>query len=88
MWNSGYMMCQTPCDLNCKINTLTNAKMHAAKWSEGKGAIPFVNWKACRAHRSAASLTGVFPSFKHSATTGPNMEAWIVIAEGFACHRY
>lgn len=48
-------------------------------------AVPFVNWKTCRAHRSAARRTGVLPSFKQSAIAGPKIERLAVIAEGFAC---
>lgn len=47
--------------------------------------IPFVSWKACRAHRSAASLTGVFASFKHSANAGPITAPCDIMAEGCAC---
>lgn len=36
-----------------------------------KKKIPFVNWKVCKAHLSAASLTGVLLSFKHSASAEP-----------------
>jgi hypothetical protein len=46
--------------------------------------IPFVIWKACTAHLSAASLTGVLLSFKHSASAGPIMETWTVIDGGLA----
>lgn len=48
--------------------------------------LPLVNWKACKAHRSAASLTGVLPSFKHSASAGPNAGTRFIMAKGFACH--
>jgi hypothetical protein len=48
--------------------------------------VPFVSWKACTAHRSAASLTGVFVSFKHSANAGPITVPCDIIAEGFACN--
>ena len=48
--------------------------------------IPLVNWKACKAHLSAASLTGEFPSFKHSASAGPKIIIWVIRAEGFACN--
>lgn len=44
-------------------------------WATGsKRYVPFDNWKLCRAHLSAASLTGVDVSFKHSARAGPNKE--------------
>ena len=48
--------------------------------------LPLANWKACSAHLSAASLTGVLPSLKHSASTGPYVAAWIISAAGLACH--
>jgi hypothetical protein len=48
--------------------------------------VPFVSWKACIAHRSAASLTGVFASFKHSANAGPITVPCDIMAEGFACN--
>lgn len=46
--------------------------------------VPFVNWSACTAHRSAASLTGVLASFKHSAIAGPTIVPCNMMAEGFA----
>ena len=48
--------------------------------------VPFVNWKAWKTHLSAASLTGVLPSFKHSASAGPVMEILDIMDGGFACH--
>lgn len=48
--------------------------------------IPLVSWKVCKAHLSAASLTGVFPSFKHSASAGPKIVIWVKRAEEFVCN--
>ena len=67
-------------------NTLPANKQPMVKNNQKQKNLPFVSWKMCRAHLSAASLTGVLPSFKHSASAGPTTLTWPATTEGFACN--
>ena len=81
--NLSYQQFDTmPKDVKTNMDTFQLASMR-----DHKRSLKHVNQKLWRVHLSAASLTGVLLSFKHSAGAGLINKRRAVVTEGFACNK-